>query len=290
MIFLGMTFCADSSSFGVNSVLSPYFTVLNVGKCIADELYASNSIETSILSTWNGNTILHANFNGNLLAGNIAYYVAEVDKMRLKRRLKGEMTWQTLYEKLIETDSDFSFDWLDLTARGKTEYDYAVVPVVGSIEGVFFSSYIKSEFNGVFIADNTGIYGTDLEVKISEKRNKPRATVNPLNRKYPYTISNGVIDYDSGTLSGYFVEKVNGEYLTENSHVYRRNYKNFLNNNIPKLLKYEDGRMWLIQLSSPDIIDTEQSYWDFVITSFDWVEIDDCDNAEALALTGLVSI
>lgn len=299
MIFLGYNMAGDSSALSLPVTYRPRFTKVRVGGGIIDQLYISKDVIDgfTIPSEWNFDTILNAGFKGNLLAGNITFYVSSVDKMRLKRRLKGDLTWQTVHERAINKEEDFTFEWHDLTVRSRSEYEYTLVPVFGDVEGSFYTNSVETDFSGIFIMDSTGVYASELEVQISEARNKPRSIITTINRKYPYVIANGANDYDSGNISAYFVEKLNNPkdrvsdtYNTIGSHVYRRSLKNFLNNGVMKLLKIDDGRMWIIEVSSATVSDTEQGVQDFVTTAFDWVEVADCDKIEDLALTGLTEV
>lgn len=289
MIFLGMAFASDDRCFGISPVSPPYFTSVKVGSAIVDDLNAVRG-NGDVTDDWTFDTILHAKFEENLLAGNIDYYVSSIDKVRLKRRILGEVVWQTIFERSIESDKDLKFDWHDTTARGSTEYEYTLVPVFGDVEGSFFTNSILSEFSGVFIIDSTGIYATELEIELSEARNRQVGVVAPANRKYPYVIANGLNNYDSGSLSAYFVEKKDGQYDTKGGFSHRRRLKDFLYNGLPKLLKMDDGRMWLVGISSSSIQDSEQGHYEFITTSFDWTEIGDCDSFNELKASGVVTV
>lgn len=289
MIFLGNSFAADTTTFGINAVQPPFYLKITVGGAIVDDLNAAKKYQTPP-DDWTFDTIMHAKFKGNLLAGNIDYYASAIDKLRLKRRIYGDVVWQTLYEKEIVTGDDLKFDWFDKTARGSTEYEYTLVPVFGDVEGTFFTQSILSDFSGVFLIDGTHIYATELEVKVTEARNRQAGVVVPINRKYPYVVSNGENNYDTGSLSAYFVEKIDDKYDTSGGYTYRRKLKDFLNNGMPKLMKFDDGRMWFIGISSPSISDTEQGHYEFITTSFEWTEIGDCDNVETMKSIGLVGV
>ena len=149
--------------------------------------------------------------------------------MRLKRRLKGDLTWQTVYERAINKEEDFTFEWHDLTVRSRSEYEYTLVPVFGDVEGSFYTNSVETDFSGIFIMDSTGVYSSELEVQISEARNKPRSVITTINRKYPYVIANGANDYDSGSIERVLCREAEqperpckrNTYNTIGSHVYR---------------------------------------------------------------------
>ena len=77
---------------------------------------------------WNYNTAFIAEFNGTLDAGNISYQLEQIDAIRIKHRRKGDLKWNTLYEKPIADYADLEFDYFDRIAGNKTEYEYCAVP------------------------------------------------------------------------------------------------------------------------------------------------------------------
>lgn len=290
MIFMGYAFAGgghsmDSTPAGDGSYAS---VALSGGKF--DSLLGSRADKTAEdlkSGDWDFDTILRALFQGNTLAGNIDYAVSEIDKLRLKRRKKGDLEWITLFDKVVTTADDLSMIYDDPTA-GIGTYEYAVVPVIGGIEGAFFANSIESDFNGMFVIDQSGIYGTELEVECSSSVNQPSTVVATLARKYPYVIHNPSIRYESGSASGYFVEKKNNDYDTKGALAFRTKLDKFLLNGYPKILKIYDGRMWLIDVTS-NITKQDQGHPEFVTTSFEWTETGDCENFDDLFAAGLVS-
>lgn len=294
-MFLGQTFAGGLHSLDSTPIATKGATEIRITNSVVDELYVTSKekeYSTTIPTDWNFDTILHAKLNDNLLAGNIDFAVSEVDKLRLKRRVKGEMSWTTLYEQPIANAEDLTIKWDDITPRSATPYEYSIVPVFDKVEGSFFASEITTDFRGLFIIDRDNIFATELDVQITEQRNKPRSIITTINRKYPFVISNGMNDYDSGSVSAQWLEydpscddwDING------GRRFVRNLKDFLNNGSVKLLKYEDGRMWLIDVSSSSINDTEDDGHLQVHTSFDWTENGDCDDGATLFDYGFIDV
>lgn len=293
MIFLGYAFAGGIYSLDSTPITQRDNTSIVISNGIFGELYATSKTEgysTVIPEDWSFDTLFHARFDGNLLAGNVNFAASEVKLLRLKRRIKGKSQWTTIYEQIIKSAEDFSFEWLDKTARANTTYEYTIVPVFDKVEGSLFTNEITTDFNGLFIMDKDNIFATELDVVISEKRNKPRNIITTINRKYPYVISNGSNDYDSGSVSAQWLEYDyrDDSWDNDNRYDYVRNLKDFLNNGSAKLLKYEDGRMWLIDISSSEIVDSEDDGRLQVHTSFDWVEIGDCDSGVDLYYNNLI--
>ena len=105
-------------------------------------------------------------------------------------------------------------------------------------------------------------------------------------------ISNGSNNYDSGTVSAQWLEydSTTDDWDVDNGHEFVKDLKDFLNNNSPKLIKYQDGRMWLAEISSSDITDTEDDAHLQVHTAFDFTEIGDCDSGSDLYDNGLIDV
>lgn len=290
MIFMGYAFSGGNYALDSTPAGDGTFGSITLSGGKFDTLIGSHGDKTGEelrTGDWDFDTILRALFQGDVVAGNIDYAVSEIDKLRLKRRKKGELEWVTIFDKVVTTSDDLSMIYDDPTA-GIGTYEYAIVPVVGGIEGAFFANSIDSDFNGMFVIDQTGIYGTELEVECSSSVNQPSTVVATLARKYPYVIHNPSVRYESGSASGYFVEKKNNDYDTKGALAFRTKLDKFLLNGYPKILKIYDGRMWLIDVTS-NITKQEQGHPEFVTTSFEWTETGDCENFDDLFAAGLVS-
>lgn len=290
MIFMGYTFAGGAYALDSTPTHDATYNSVSVGNGQIDALLGSRSILTADEITsapWDFDTILRALFKGNTLAGNIDYAVSEIDKIRLKRRKRGDIEWITLAEKTITTADDLSFTYDDATA-GIGVYEYAVIPVMGGIEGSFFANSIESQFDGMFIVDATGVFGTELEVECSSQTNQPTSVVATLARKYPYVIHNPSIRYESGNASGFFVEKKSDGYDIKGGMEFRKRLDAFLTNGMPKILKIYDGRMWLVDITSPTIAKEDQGHPEFITTSFEWAETGDCESYDELYNAGLI--
>lgn len=291
MIFMGYTFTGGAYALDSVPVGDEAFYSVSTGMGLVDTLIGSKAILTDdeILSVeWDFDTILKALFQGNTQAGNIEYAVSEIDKVYLKRRKQGDLEWMTLTEKVVSAPEDLAFIYEDRTAAAEV-YEYAVIPVVGGIESTAFVNSIRSEFNGMFILDATGAYGTELEMQVSSAANQPVSVVTTLSRRFPYVVRNSSIRYDSGEASGFFVDKKVDGYDLAGGHAYRRKMNEFLQNGHPKILKVDDGRMWLVSVTSPQITQKDEGHPEFITTSFEWTEIGDADSYEDLRDAGLIS-
>ena len=129
-------------------------------------------------------------------------------------------------------------------------------------------------------------------MQITKKRTKPRSITVPSIRKYPYVISNGANDYNSGSVSAQWLEydSESDDWDIDGAYTFTDALEDFLNNGLPKLLKYQDGRMWLIDVSSSDITESEDESHLQVHTSFEWTEIGDCDSGTDLYANGFIDV
>ena len=290
MIFMGYTFTGGAHTLDSTPADNVLYSSVSVGNGQIDTLLGSRDTMTDdeiINAKWDFDTVLRALFQDNALAGNIDYAVSEIDRIRLKRRKHGDVYWLTLAEKEIHSSGDLEFTFDDKTAAAGV-YEYAVVPVMGDIEGSFFANTIESKFNGMFILDATGVFGTELEIKCDTQANQPATVITTLARRFPYVVHNSEVRYDSGNASGFFVEKHAGDYDLKGGFDYRKQLNAFLLNGLPKILKFDDGRMWLVDITSPQVSHASQDHPEFVLTSFDWTETGDAENYYDLYNAGLV--
>jgi len=294
MIFLGYAFAGGNYSLDPTPINQEDTTTIKVSNSVVGDLFATNedlTYSTDIPSTWNFYTIMHGKFSGNLLAGNIDFTVSEVDSLRVERRKKGSTVWTILYEQVVTTKDDLNVLYYDKTARANTTYEYAIVPVFDQVEGTKYSKEITTDYQGIFVIDGENVFSTELDVSISKKRNKPRSVITPINRKYPFTVSNGENNYNSGSVSAQWLEydPETDDWDKDGGNAFVDSLEDFLNNGLPKLIKYQDGRMWLVNVTSPEITETEDENHLQIHTSFDWTEIGDCESVSDLYDNGLMN-
>jgi hypothetical protein len=295
MIFLGQGFCSGKHSldYTVTNV-SEINNVLIQNGIFTDLFMTKNTTYTYSLSidgTWDFDTVMYAKFDGNLHAGNIEFVANQVSMLRIKRRKQGTYDWTTLYEVPILTTDDFNFERFDNFARSGTKYEYAVIPIIGGIESGLIINSVESNFEGLFIIEKDRAFGTELEVDVSADKNAPYSIVNTINRKYPYYVKNGNNNYYSGTATGLFIEKVNGDYEVNPQYDWERSHSimEFLSDGQAKILKNDDGRMWMVGIiGNPS--ERSEEIQNKKIISFDWVEIGDCESGHELYNNGFIDV
>ena len=233
-MFLGYGFAGGNYSLDATPVCQNDSTLLKVSNAVVGDLYATNealTYSTTIPDNWNFYTIMHGKFSGNLLAGNIDFAVSEVSSLRIERRVKNNTNWVILHEQTVSKKEDLTVLYYDKTARANTTYEYAIVPIIGQVEGTKYSQEITTDFQGLFVVDRDNVFQTELDVNFSNaKRNKPRSVITPIGSKYPQVVSNSTNNYDSGTVSAEWI-KYNQEddsWDTDNAISYIDNLKDFL--------------------------------------------------------------
>lgn len=285
---------------GANGVMEPcvpctsavqYVSVVNV---LVDKLRFSNGTEeykNKDAPMWTTDTILNANFNGNLMGGDIEYAVDTISKIRLKRREK-DGAWITIYEKEVFKAEDLTFTYYDEIAKGRnTEYEYAISPVVGVMEQSMTTVSCVSEFDGAVITDGETSYHILLEPSVTQtNRTRPCTVIQTMNGKYPFVFYNGDTNYDSGTFSGIVIEYDDDTdtFDFDGGDSYRVKFLDWLLDGKSKILKMYDGRIWMIAVSG-EITQSSEEHYDKVTISFPFVEVGSVESTNDLYNNGFIN-
>ena len=236
---------------------------------------------------WSDDTIIDAGFNGDLAGGNVDFTAESIDKIRIKRRKKGTANWVDLKDIIINVPDDFTFTFYDLFAANAAEYTYAVVPVIGDIEGNLSTVDIQSMFNGFFIADKNTIYGTEYNVNVgAATKNEKSSVVQTLGAKYPFIIDNGYNNYYTVPISLFFY---NPNLDWQQNVQYRQMIVEWLHNGTAKIFKSEDGRIWLAKVTTAPVL-TPGSNLNITSIDFSITEIGESNSTEDLYNSGLLSL
>lgn len=204
--FLGYNFFSDGDC--LNSAPSNINNISNIrlSNAIFNHFNVTSntsiSSSTTIPTNWDYDTILNADFSGNLDAGNVDFLIEQISAIKIKRRVQGEFNWITLATIPINTIDDLTFAFNDLLNKSNTTYDYALVPMIENIEGQYIINSILSQFNGVFIGDSSTIYKFFYELKYSNnKRNQQVGIFEVLGKKFPVFVANGDLSYETGSVT-----------------------------------------------------------------------------------------
>ena len=167
-MFLGTTLAGNIMAASNATASEELIKVLKFTNMIIDELYATRNIliqfDWQIPDEWDYNTHLHGKFQGNTHAGNVGYSEKNVDRIKIKKRLKGDFDWKTIYEKEIHSKDDFKIEFLDYYNASGQEYEYSYVAVIANTDSEAFSSSIYSDFDSYFICDKNESYPLILDL------------------------------------------------------------------------------------------------------------------------------
>lgn len=280
MYFCGTTFYKDNKSTRSTIVDIRNINSITLNNGLYDDLFVSKDINATE-KKWTFETIMYAMFNNDLLAGNINFALETITSIRIKKREKGTFEWITICEIPINTIEDLRFVRTYKYCKGNTDYEFAMIPVLNSnIEGDLSVVECKSEFNGVYIMEQDAAIQMILNFESSQQRNHNATTIQTLGRKKPFYITNGMANYESGSINVTLI-RMNSDcsFDIDNDIKYRKAVNDILSNKKPKILKFSDGRIYMI-----GIVDTISESNDPLLpsTMINWTEIGEADNEQDL--------
>ena len=296
--FVGYNFYRDGDA--LNNALSNVnnITSTTLSNAIFDHfnITRNTSIDysTVIPTEWDYDTILDAKFNGNLNGGNSDLLAGQISAIKIKRRIKGTFEWLTLKTIPIDTFEDLTFSFIDRLNAYGVEYEYAFVPVIGGTEGNYILNTILSNFKGVFIGDAESsykfLYGLSYG---SNARNQQVGTFQPLGRKYPVIVANGLLSYESGSVTATILDDdydktgvFNRTAITQKKNI----LKDYLTNHKAKILKDWNGAIWLVIITGDVQVNyREGSGMGIPQVTFNWTQIGDANNQNDLYTNGVIT-
>lgn len=296
--FLNYNFFADGDALNTAPSSVDNITNVKLTNSIFDHFNVTKNtstvVSTSIPTGWDYDTIMNASFNNNIDAGNVNYLINQISSIKIKRRKQGDFDWLILATIPINKVEDLSFIFNDLLNQDNVTYEYALVPIIGEIEGQYFINSIMSQFNGVFIGNAETIYKFLYEVKYSSnQRNQQVRVFQVLGQQYPIVVANGALSYESGNVTATILnddfEKTG---IIDRAEIVKQKdaLKNFLTDKKPKILKDWNGNIWLcIVNSNIDVSYKEGTGMGIPVISFDWTEIGESNNQQSLYNNGILS-
>lgn len=294
---LGYNFCSDGNALDPMPTSVNGITTTIIQNGIYDHFYAGSNVTSdynhALPTELDFTTIMDCNFEGNISAGNIDDLTSNISSVKIKRREKGTFDWTTIKEITVTGVDDLSFIFTDNLASNYTQYEYAYVPIAGQTEGSYTTSEVYSKFKGVFICDVNTIYKfyADIEYGSTDSVQKI-GTYEPFGRKYPVMVSNGLLGYDTGTVSALIVPKnfsETHEFDRQAITTERNTLFKWLTNKKPKMLKDWNGGEWLIQITGNPQTDYESNYgMGIQRMTAEWVQTGDPKEKADLYANGLI--
>ena len=295
--FLGYNFYRDGNALDPTPTDINNINYTRVQNGIFDHFNVSKNAEfdySSIIPTkWDVNTIMDANFEGNILAGNVAVMAANVTSVRVKRRVKGTFEWTTIREIPVNKPEDLSFVITDNLNAYNVEYEYAWVPMTNDVEGNYTIESILSQFQGVFICDVNNIFKLQAGVEYNNNdANQQVGVFQPYNRKYPVIVSNSLINYQTGTISSWVLpedfedsKSLDRFEITKEKEAILK----FLMNKKPKIIKDTNGNNWLVYFTGNPSMSYNNNYGQGMVkVNAEWTEVGDPNDKTDLYENGLI--
>ena len=295
--FIGYNFYSDGNALDPTPTDINNITYTKIQNGIFDHFNVSRDTSfdySSIIPTdWDINTLMNADFAGNVSAGNVGQLATGITSIRVKRRIKGTFDWITIREIPVSKPEDLSFVITDNLNAYNVEYEYAYVPVMEDVEGSYIIESILSKFEGVFICDVDTVFKFYAGVEYDTNDAVQQVGVfQPYNRKYPIIVSNSVMQYQTGGVGGWILPE---DY--EDTHVFDRSkivkekevLLNFLMNKKPKILKDMNGNNWLVYFTGNPSVTYDNNYGQGMLkVSAQWTEVGDPNDKTDLYENGLI--
>lgn len=295
--FIGYNFCGDGNSADPTPTGVDNITKTRLSNGIFDHFNMSRNVTFDYNSVepveWDIDTLINANFNGNIDGGNVEASISNTTSVRIKRRVKGTFDWITIKEVPISKLEDLSFVITDNLATYDTEYEYAFVPLVGENEGNYIINSIMSKFQGVFICDAETVFKFSAGVEYSNNQaNQEIGVFQPYNRQYPIIVSNSVLNYKSGSIGGWILpdnfdqnRAIDRKAITKEKEV----LLTFLMNKKPKMIKDMNGNKWLVFFTGNPSLSYDNNYGQGMVkVNAEWTEIGDSESKDDLYEAGMI--
>lgn len=294
--FLNYNFCKDEDCLNPVATNADNLSDTIITNAIFDHLNVTKDVgsasESTVIPTvWDFLTIMDANFNDNISAGNAVDLFKDVTAIKVKRRKLGEFNWITLKTIPITDPNNISVAFNDNLVCNFTEYEWAFVPVVQGVEGNYISKTLEAQFNGVFICDQDTIFKFVAEPGYGNMEQVQKIGVfEPFGKQYPVVVSNGVINYKSSSFSA-LVATDDIDMTNRNGMVEKREQLlKYFANHKSKIIKDWNGNCWLVMVTSSPNITFDNNYgMGKMNVGFDWREVGDANNQADLVKTGMVS-
>lgn len=284
----------------------PYFLPSKISLLYAtyDSMYIGNILSESDMFTNTGekqerrkSTIMSAEFDNNLEAGDFSAIGHNVTSVRFKKKKKDEFKWVTFAEVPYDNTLALNnFVLYDRLAENQVEYDYAICAVCaeeGNTEGTLKSiGTIKSEFDNCYIFGESEDNYYKLSYNLTQGNIEwviPNTVVNMLGgTSYPVIIYNGNTKYRRGSIQCYLFSNIDGGIDISQERILRNQIMNFLCDKKPKVIKSEEGTYMLVNIiDTPQLIPNNKSIGVYQL-SFKFVECGDIYDRTTLENCGFI--
>lgn len=295
--FLGYNFFADGDSLNFVPSTVDNIRSTRLTNAIFDHMNVTRNTEepfsTNIPVDWTYDTILNADFQNQLNAGNVDFLTEQISSVKIKRRVKGSFDWLTLKTIPISQPTDLNFVFQDFLNIQNTQYEYALVPVMVDVEGNYLINSVFSKFNGVFIGDAEQTFRLMYDVNYGNNtRNQQVGVFQPLGKKFPIVVANGLLSYENGSVTATILSDdfdKTGVVDRQATYQKQKELKDFLTNKKAKLLKDWNGGAWLCFITD-SVESTYRSGSGMAVPQirFNWAQIGDENSQQDLYNNGIL--
>lgn len=226
-------------------------TVVTLKNSIVDKIYISKNNITEIpeeLPEWDNGTVLSCDFTNGISAGNVDWFLSNVNNVKIKRREKGTFQYVIIHKHDIHGIEDLNFEFKDTTVPSGYDFEYAFVACVDDDEGSYYITNTTTCFNGLFVSDGEKTLKLYSNYVISSAQdNQLIGTAQPYGSRYPIIIRNPNINYRTVTIQGDILGLQDDEYtfiMDRNTIVkQKQEWDEFLTNGKTKVIKDWNGNI-----------------------------------------------
>ena len=264
MIFLsGSTFLGgDELSVPCTPTNVDHITKVEIYNTRVDDFYISNDVnldniwENSIPDEWDFNTVMLAKFNDDTSAGNVNWHLKDLSHIIIKVKPEMDIKWITSHVKAVKTYEDLVIIGKYLAATTGV-WDVALIPISsGTIEGTYVQTKVNVVVDRLVLIDMDNIHSTFLvDSALSIQSVMPSQAVETIHNKFPYIVRNTRANYETVDITCTFLPN-DEECIELNKNLpaqarWSRELKGWIMNGKTKLLKTDDGDMWLGYITTP---------------------------------------
>lgn len=276
-----MTSILGYNFFGTEFFRSPSNGLTNayygeIKNAIVDELSIRSRTDVTtenIRDTWELDHRAIFKFLGDLEGGNITNSGLQIVSFQIKRRRASDIDSYTL--ATMDFVNNTQVEYFDYT-QPNDELIYSIVPIAeNQLQGAAADVQIESDFTGWFLVDKetNNVLAFDKAIgsvgDVETTLNQGRTVINTFSR-FPTTFYNPN-NYHEFTLSTVIIP----EEFRRSGYDYKQVLDNFIYNHKPFLVKSDNGRVYICDVSNPRAT-TPQNTWkdyDYIQLSLDFMEV-----------------
>lgn len=249
-MFVGMSLIPSGT---LEFIKHTYDKVTLYGNAIFDKVWIRNIAEddayfdaiTQVLDyqpVWDSDTVFLADFEGDLLAGNIQAS-GDILSWIVNRKVEGS----TIYEKVDEVDYEVT-ELMDYKVPNGETVSYQILPITTTeVAEPLETEVVASDYSGWFIIDETTETTFHFNVNLqsgsitADEDQTEFTTFNKYN-----TVSQGSRNFVRGQVSAVVPEELTCDGQLIQSSEFITSLQNFVNNGNKKILKNRKGDIWYV--------------------------------------------